>query len=235
MALLVCLAAGTRSVEPRCRKLLRLNLVICSWSVKVSADAIRALELIHLNAGRLCIHHRISYRHHDPKTSTFSLFPRRPSDRKKCSISRCLNTIKDWYCDLRRTADPSALPSHLSSQRSAGSQWTGTAPCPAGRLPQRTSAALSAWPEGSGVLPALPQGPSVHAPRPAPLGKTKERKFVKLEVLKTRKTRRPWPFVYSTYLQLKYDLKRKPCTSSYLLNLLYISNYCSSMQSLDLT
>ena len=46
----VCLATGTPGVEPRCRKLLWLNLVICSSSVKVSADGIRTVELIHLMA-----------------------------------------------------------------------------------------------------------------------------------------------------------------------------------------
>lgn len=57
--------------------------------------------------------------------------------------------------------DPSVssleLPAHLASLQSAGDLWTGTAPCPAGKLPRRTSAAPSASAAGCAPFP----GPSV--------------------------------------------------------------------------
>lgn len=59
--------------------------------------------------------------------------------------------------------------SHLSALWSAGSPLTGTAPCPAGMPPQRTSASLWVWPVWAGPLLAPPLGLSVHALPPAPL------------------------------------------------------------------
>lgn len=60
----------------------------------------------------------------------------------------------------RGSPPPAALPpTRLASLPSAGSPWTGTAPCPAGRLPRSTSAAPSASAAGCAPSP----GPSACA------------------------------------------------------------------------
>lgn len=55
---------------------------------------------------------------------------------------------------------------HLFSLRSVGILWTGSAPCPAEKPPQKTFACPLALPAAG---QDLPPGLSEHAPVPAPL------------------------------------------------------------------
>lgn len=82
----------------------------------------------------------------------------RPGDRD--------SSVTPSPCSQGGTAarDP---PTCLSSPLSAGNPWTGTAPCPAGRPPRKTSAAPSASLAGCAPSPE----PSARAPRPGRLRK----------------------------------------------------------------